>query len=83
MVGAPDRWRLVWCDEFDYVGAPDAAKWEYQTACNAWVHDDEHLELQHYTERNAVVEDGCLKITARLEGEEGLRVHVIEVEDAI
>ena len=67
----PDRWRLVWADEFDYEGAPDATKWEYQTTCNAWVHDDEHLELQHYTERNAVVEDGCLKITARLEEEEG------------
>ena len=70
-VDPPDPSHLVWSDEFDYEGAPDATKWEYQTTCNAWVHDDEHLELQHYTERNAVVEDGCLKITARLEEEEG------------
>jgi len=67
----PDSYKLVWCDEFDYEGPPDDTKWEYQTSCNAWIHDEEHKELQHYTERNASVDGGSLKITARQEEEAG------------
>ena len=36
-------WRLVWSDEFNYVGPPDATKWGYE---EGYVR---HNELQYYT----------------------------------
>ncbi len=36
-------WRLVWSDEFNYVGHPDPAKWGYE---EGYVR---HNELQYYT----------------------------------
>lgn len=60
------RWDLVWDEEFDRDGLPDAAKWSFDTVGNAtrWGND----ELQYYTAAdtsNAVVRDGALVITAK------------------
>ncbi|MGL4941683.1 MAG: glycoside hydrolase family 16 protein [Thermoguttaceae bacterium] len=54
--------RLVWHDEFDGSGLPDAARWDYEVG---YVRNK---ELQYYTKarnENAVQENGCLVITAR------------------
>ncbi len=55
----------IWADEFDYSGAPDPAKWGYDTGGHGWGNN----ELQHYTDSpaNASVTDGLLTITARKE----------------
>jgi beta-glucanase (GH16 family) len=55
-------WKLVWADEFDHPGAPDPAKWSYETG---YVRND---EAQYYTTNrldNVRVEDGHLVIEAR------------------
>ncbi len=59
---------LVWSDEFDYTGLPDAGKWSYDVDGNAtgWGNN----ELQYYTQsrlENAEVKNGNLYITARKE----------------
>jgi len=58
---------LVWSDEFDVDGAPNAAKWGYEigTGSGGWGNN----ELQYYTSRaeNAVVVGGVLKIIAKKE----------------
>lgn len=55
---------LIWSDEFNQNGAPDASKWGYDigTGAGGWG----NAELQYYTNRpeNAVVRDGVLRITA-------------------
>lgn len=55
---------LVWADEFNTDGAPDASKWGYDigTGSNGWGNN----ELEYYTNRaiNATIKDGVLKITA-------------------
>jgi beta-glucanase (GH16 family) len=58
------KWELVWSDEFDYTGLPDATKWGYEVGFVR------NRELQYYTEarqENARVEDGHLVIEARKE----------------
>lgn len=58
------KWRLVWSDEFDYSGLPDAMKWGYDVGGHGWG----NKELQYYTDRrkeNARVENGSLIIEAR------------------
>ncbi len=58
--------KLVWSDEFDKDGAPDATKWGYDIGNNnGWGNN----EKEYYTNRtdNAVVENGMLKITAKQE----------------
>lgn len=61
----PEFGELVWSDEFDTDGAPDAANWnmEIGTGQNGWGNN----ELQYYRAENAVVEDGILRITAKAE----------------
>ena len=56
------NWQIVWQDEFDTEGAPDATKWAYEIGGGGWG----NAELQTYTDKaeNVVVEDGVLKITA-------------------
>jgi beta-glucanase (GH16 family) len=58
---------LVWSDEFNTDGAPDASKWGYDigTGNNGWGNN----EQQYYTNRleNASVSNGTLKITAKKE----------------
>lgn len=63
--------KLVWSDEFNTNGAPDASKWGYDIGRgdNGWG----NAELQYYTNRpeNVVVQDGKLKITAKKENYSG------------
>jgi beta-glucanase (GH16 family) len=64
----PKNYQLVWSDEFDVDGLPNPAKWDHDTARNkqGWYNN----ELQYYSgprAENAVVRDGKLIITARLE----------------
>ena len=58
-------WNLVWEDDFDYEGAPDASKWSY----NVWPARKVNDEDQAYTDRlkNVRVEDGRLVIEAHKE----------------
>jgi beta-glucanase (GH16 family) len=63
---------LVWSDEFDINGLPDASRWSYDTDGNAtgWGNN----ESQYYTAnrlKNAEVRDGFLYITAHKEDYEG------------
>jgi len=62
-------WQLVWSDEFNYEGLPDASKWGYDVGGHGWG----NKELQNYTDRrkeNARVENGVLIIEARRDGGE-------------
>lgn len=61
-------WTLVWSDEFNENGLPDASKWDYDTQRNriGWFNN----ELQYYARdrlQNAQVNNGRLVITARKE----------------
>ncbi len=63
---------LVWADEFEQPGLPDARRWSYDTGRNAsgWFNH----ELQYYSAarlENSEVKDGRLVITARLESRSG------------
>lgn len=63
---APDDWTLVWSDEFDTAGLPDASKWSYDVGDHGWGNQ----ELQNYLAENpetARVEGGHLVITASLD----------------
>lgn len=70
-VGPGDgEWKLVWSDEFETDGLPDAARWRYDVGGHGWGNN----ELQYYTERraeNARVEGGHLIVDARQDGMEG------------
>jgi len=61
--------QLVWRDEFDYEGAPNASKWGYDIGGSGWGNN----ELQYYTNslRNAFVKDGFLTIKAIKESQGG------------
>jgi len=69
--------QLVWSDEFNANGAPDASKWNYDIGDGSgagqpgagWGNN----EKQYYTSRtdNVKVEDGLLKITAKKENFQG------------
>ncbi|MBR6169393.1 MAG: glycoside hydrolase family 16 protein [Bacteroidaceae bacterium] len=54
-----EGWKLVWNDEFDIDGRPDARKWDYE---RGFVRN---YELQWYAPENAFVRDGNLVIEAR------------------
>lgn len=60
---------LIWSDEFDYTGAPDAGKWNTVTGGGGFGNN----EIQFYTDRtdsetaNAYVSDGKLRIKVRNE----------------
>ncbi len=58
---------LVWEDDFEVDGAPDAANWNYNigTGSNGWGNQ----ESQYYTDRsdNVYISDGTLKIVAKTE----------------
>lgn len=63
-----DDWQLVWSDEFNYKGLPDAKKWTYDTRGNwsGWGNN----EKQWYNIaniKNTYVSDGTLKIVAHKE----------------
>ena len=61
--------KLVWSDEFNTAGAPDATKWGYDIGAGGWGNN----ELQNYTNReeNVIVSDGTLKIMAKRENYNG------------
>lgn len=64
----PDGYRPVWSDEFDQAGLPDPNRWHHDTEFNrkGWF----NKERQYYSgprAENAVVRDGRLILTARLE----------------
>lgn len=56
---------LVWSDEFNVNGLPDATKWGYDIGGNGWGNN----ELEYYTDRpeNARVANGNLVIETKLE----------------
>ena len=56
---------LVWADEFDTDGAPNASNWGYDLGAGGWGNG----ESQFYTDRldNSKVENGSLIITAKRE----------------
>lgn len=61
-------YQLVWNDEFNYEGPPNAKKWHHQYIPifgGGWANN----EKQHYTARidNSYVSEGTLKITAKKE----------------
>ncbi len=56
-----DSLQLVWHDEFDYNGAPDSTRWQYEYG---FVRNQ---ELQWYQPQNAQVVDGVLQIVGRHE----------------
>jgi hypothetical protein len=66
--GIPAGARLLWADEFDVDGLPDATRWIYDTERNSvgWYNN----ELEYYAAarpENSRVENGMLVITARKE----------------
>lgn len=69
--GATNGLTLVWADEFNADGAPDAAKWGYDTGTgdSGWGNN----ELEYYTSRssNVSISNGTLRITAVKENYNG------------
>ena len=59
------KWKLAWSDEFNYTGAPNPSKWDYDIGGDGWGNQ----ELEYYTGRpeNVRVEGGRLIIEARRE----------------
>ena len=58
----------VWSDDFNGNGAPDPAKWSFETGGTGWGNN----ELQYYTDGgNATVNGGNLVITAKRESVSG------------
>jgi beta-glucanase (GH16 family) len=66
--GTATGWRLVWADEFNGTGLPDATRWGYEVG---YVRNN---ELQYYTQgrlENARQENGQLILEARRDGWNG------------
>jgi len=63
--GGSEFTNLVWSDDFETAGAPDATKWTYDLDAGGWGNG----EAQTYTDSadNVIVEDGVLKIIAKKE----------------
>ncbi|WP_238946718.1 family 16 glycosylhydrolase [Seongchinamella unica] len=63
------EWRLVWFDEFDYTGPPDASKWQIDQWQAGKVNDED----QAYTSRsrNVRVASGKLMLQAHAEQYQG------------
>jgi beta-glucanase (GH16 family) len=59
-----DGMKLVWSDEFDRAGMPDASKWNYE---EGFVRNQEEQYYTRARKENARVEDGMLVIEARKE----------------
>lgn len=64
---------LVFQEEFDVDGPPDPSLWNFEIGNGAeqGIPGWGNQELQYYTEDNAIVEDGVLKITAKREPTNG------------
>ena len=57
-------WKLVWSDEFEQAGLPDAAKWSYETG---FIRNNEDQYYTRERKENARVENGMLVLEARHE----------------
>lgn len=57
-------WKLIWREEFDYKGLPDANKWNYE---NGYVRNHEQQYYTNGRTDNARVENGVLTITGKKE----------------
>lgn len=55
-------WKLVWSDDFDKPGLPDAAKWAYETG---FIRNEEQQFYTKARPENARVENGLLVIEAQ------------------
>lgn len=55
------EWELVWADEFNYTGPPDAQYWSFEEGFKR------NMEAQWYQDKNAYCKDGLLIIEARRE----------------
>jgi beta-glucanase (GH16 family) len=66
---AEETYELVWSDEFDIDGAPDASKWTYDIGGSGWGNS----EAQYYTSnlKNSEIKNGFLYINALMEDFEG------------
>jgi len=66
--GIPSGYRLVWSDDFDVPGLPDATKWNHDTERNSagWYNNEQQYYASERPE-NARIENGFLVITARRE----------------
>jgi beta-glucanase (GH16 family) len=60
-VNVPDGYKLVWSDEFDVDGTPNAKNWNYEKGFQR------NNELQWYQSNNATVKGGMLIIEGRKE----------------
>jgi beta-glucanase (GH16 family) len=61
---APENWKLIWSDEFNYIGDPDPANWRSDVGGDGWGNG----ELQYYTsDGNAKVTGETLEIELRAE----------------
>lgn len=60
-IPVPKGYELVWNDEFDEPGRPNAEYWSFESG---FVRNE---ELQWYQQENAVIEDGLLTIEGRRE----------------
>ena len=69
-----DYTNLVWSDEFNIDGAPDATKWNYDLGRGPNNDGWGNNEKQNYTTSasNVIVEGGSLKITAKKEASGGV-----------
>ena len=61
---------MVWSDEFDVDGLPDASKWSYDVGGNGWGNNEEQFYTENRAE-NARVENGVLIIEALKESFQG------------
>jgi beta-glucanase (GH16 family) len=69
-----DYTKLVWSDEFNTDGAPDATKWNYDLGRGSNNDGWGNNEKQNYTNSatNVIVQGGSLKITAKKEASGGV-----------
>ena len=56
-------YKLVWSDEFNYTGLPDATKWNYDVGGHGWGNNEKQFYLEKSIE-NSYVKDGKLHIVA-------------------
>lgn len=56
-------WKLVWNDEFNYVGLPDSTKWVFEEGGDGWGNNEKQFYVANSL-KNSFVTDGKLHIVA-------------------
>lgn len=56
-------YKLVWSDEFEYLGLPDSTKWNYDIGGHGWGNNEKQYYLEKSIE-NSYVKEGKLHIAA-------------------